>query len=193
MRPGSSPGFGGSFQKPRRRTTRGPPVDRLRHGETRRPGREGGGLILDKLRLEGLVVKLAKRVRMDRDLLDSLYFFVKAKYRETWWLSEEFYLGREVLALLLWGSPGEFPHLPARMRREVGPTTPDAGSPGDIRYDFQGVNRLMNPIHASEDPASSLREAMVFFDLKEILDAILSEGDVGANPEVGGGGQKPRR
>ncbi|RLG44300.1 MAG: hypothetical protein DRN92_08205, partial [Thermoproteota archaeon] len=57
------------------------------------------------------------------------------------------------------------------------PTTPEAGSKGNLRYDLKGVNRVFNIIHVSDDPAAALREASVFFDLKEVLESLVSNNE----------------
>ena len=112
------------------------------------------------------------------ELIDELYAFVRLKYRDSWWIMKKVYTRSPMVALLLKGSPGSHEHLSGRLRDLLGPTTPEAGSPGHIRYDLKGVNRVLNLVHAADDPASALREALVFFSMDEVLKALTSSSEV---------------
>ncbi|MGY0288047.1 MAG: hypothetical protein DSO07_06100 [Thermoproteota archaeon] len=131
--------------------------------------------VISRLEEEGFhVAKFDVRKMKSREI-DELYMFVKNKYRESWWIMPKVFSMAPVVPMILTGDTMGFDHLSERLRELIGPTTPDAGRPGGMRYDLKGANRVLNIIHASDDPASALREALVFFSLEEILD-VLSGG-----------------
>ena len=132
-------------------------------------------IVISRLEEEGFhIAKFDVRKMKSREI-DELYMFVKNRYKESWWIMPKVFSMAPVVPLILIGDPMEFEHLSERLRELIGPTTPDVGKPGGMRYDLKGANRVLNIIHASDDPASALREALVFFSLDEILD-VLSGG-----------------
>lgn len=130
--------------------------------------------VIRRLKEEGLTPVAMQVTEMDEELIDELYMFVKQKYFESWWIMPKVFSQAPVIPMILIGEPEGFEHLSAKLRDIIGPTTPDAGKPGNLRYDLKGTNRVLNIIHAADDPAAAIREASVFFDLDEILDAISS-------------------
>lgn len=139
--------------------------------------------VIRRLEEAGLVPVAMKVTEMDEALIDELYMFVKRKYFDSWWIMPKVFSQAPVIPMILVGEPGVFEHLSAKLRDIIGPTTPDAGKPGNLRYDLRGTNRVLNIIHAADDPAAAIREASVFFELDEILDAMLSKEEVSYEPE----------
>jgi hypothetical protein len=70
------------------------------------------------------------------------------------------------------GNPEEYPHLSARIRGIIGPTTPLAGQEGQMRYDYRATHRVLNLIHGTDDPGSAIRESLVFFSVEEVINVI---------------------
>ncbi len=128
--------------------------------------------VISRLRENGFKVMLMTVKKMSSKEIDDLYMFVKEKYQESWWIMPKVFNMAPVVPMVLAGDPQEHEHLSSRLRKLVGPTTPEVGSKGNIRYDLKGANRVLNIIHASDDPASALREALVFFSLSDVLSAI---------------------
>lgn len=139
--------------------------------------------VIRRLREAGLTPVAMKVTEMDEATIDELYMFVKQKYFDSWWIMPKVFSQAPVIPMILVGEPGDFEHLSAKLRYIIGPTTPDAGKPGNLRYDLKGTNRVLNIIHAADDPAAAVREANVFFELDEILDAVLSTDEVSYSPE----------
>ncbi len=146
-----------------------------------KPGCFARGLapeVLRRLEEAGFRVVDYKVTRLTPELIDELYAFVRLKYKDSWWIMKKVYTEYPMVALLLKGDPGSYEHLSGRLRDLLGPTTPDAGSPGHLRYDLKGVNRVLNLVHAADDPAATLREALVFFSMEEVLRALVSNSEV---------------
>ncbi len=139
--------------------------------------------VIEGLKRNGLIPIALKVTDMDEALIDELYIFVKQKYYESWWIMPKVFSQAPVIPMILYGEPGEFPHLSGKLRDVIGPTSPDVGRPGNIRYDLKGTNRVLNIIHASDDPAAAIREAKVFFSLDEILDLIANPVEVKYDPD----------
>ncbi len=139
--------------------------------------------VIRSLKDSGLIPVAMKVTEMDEALIDELYMFVKQKYFDSWWIMPKVFSQAPVIPMILVGDPGDFDHLSGKLRDIIGPTTPDAGKPGNIRYDLKGTNRVLNIIHAADDPAAAIREAKVFFDMDEILDAIMAEEGVDYDPD----------
>ncbi len=138
--------------------------------------------VIGRLKESGLTPVAMKVTEMDEALIDELYMFVKRKYFDSWWIMPKVFSQAPVIPMIVIGDPGEFEHLSAKLRDIIGPTTPDAGKPGNLRYDLKGTNRVLNIIHAADDPAAAVREASVFFEMGEVLDAILSTEEVSYDP-----------
>lgn len=152
-----------------------------------KPGCYARGLapeVLRRLRSAGLRVTGYRLARFTPEVIDELYEFVRRKYSDSWWIMKKVYTTSPTVALILRGDPGGHEHLAGRLRDLLGPTTPDAGRPGQIRYDLKGVNRVLNLVHASDDPAAAVREALVFFRMDELLDYMVAEGDLEVPPEA---------
>ncbi len=134
--------------------------------------------IVQWLHQVGFKIVLYKFGEVKGEELDKLYLFVKRKYQESWWIMERAYSMAPALAMVLVGNKNNHEHACARLRDLIGPTTPEAGTKGNLRYDLKGVNRVFNIIHVSDDPAAALRESSVFFELKEVIESITSEDEV---------------
>lgn len=146
-----------------------------------KPGCYARGLapeVLRRLKSAGFRIVDYRLAEFTPEIIDELYEFVRRKYASSWWIMKKVYTTSPTVTLLLKGDPGNYEHLAGRLRAIMGPTTPDAGKPGQIRYDLKGVNRVLNLVHASDDPASAVREALVFFDMGDVLEALVSESDV---------------
>ncbi len=134
--------------------------------------------VIEWLHLKGFRIALARFGQVKGKELDDLYLFVKKKYQESWWIMERAYSMAPAIAMVLVGSRNDYEHACAKLRNLIGPTTPEAGSMGNLRYDLKGVNRVFNIIHISDDPAAALRESSVFFDIKEVLETLTSNNEV---------------
>ncbi|MEM2291372.1 MAG: nucleoside-diphosphate kinase [Candidatus Korarchaeum sp.] len=135
--------------------------------------------VMERLKDSGFLIGAIKLTEMDPAMIDELYMFVKQRYSDSWWIMPKVFNQAPVVAVLLLHEEGD---ASSRLREVVGPTTPEAGKPGNIRYDMKGANRALNVIHAADDPASALREALVFFEMEEILDAMLSSESASYDP-----------
>jgi nucleoside-diphosphate kinase len=120
------------------------------------------GEVLSRFERKGLRIIALKMLRMDEAM-------VKAHYKEH--LGKDFYrklveytLSGPVIALILEGEEAV-----TITRRLTGPTDIHDAPPGTIRGDFAFRTRL-NIVHASDSPASALREAALFFKTEEICD-----------------------
>lgn len=109
---------------------------------------------------------------LSENLIDNLYMFVKQKYYDTWWVMKKAYTLAPCLPIMVIGNPATFPHLSARLRNIIGPTTPAAGRSGQLRYDYRATHRVFNLIHGTDDPGSAIRESLVFFNFDEIRDVL---------------------
>ncbi len=136
--------------------------------------------IVERLK-ENFIIGAIKLTEMDPPMIDELYMFVKQRYRDSWWIMPKVFSQAPVVAVMLVSeSEGESC---SELRELIGPTTPEAGKPGNLRYDMKGANRALNIIHAADDPASAIREALVFFEMDEVLDAMLSKEDASFDPD----------
>lgn len=133
--------------------------------------------VVQWLHQKGFRITLLRFLEVRGKELDELYLFVKRKYHESWWIMERAYSMAPAIAMVLVGDQNSHEHACAKLRELIGPTTPEAGSKGNLRYDLKGVNRVFNIIHVSDDPAAALREASVFFDLKEVLESLVSNNE----------------
>lgn len=134
--------------------------------------------VIERLKDSGFTVGAIKLTEMDPTMIDELYMFVKQRYLDSWWIMPKVFNQAPVVAILLLHEGDAS----SKLREVVGPTTPEAGKPGNIRYDMKGANRALNVIHAADDPASALREALVFFEMDEVLDAMLSIENASYDP-----------
>ncbi len=130
------------------------------------------GKVASEFEKREIYVWKPKKVYLTGEKLNKLYMFVKQKYADTWWVMEKVFRLAPCIISLCIGNPKDFPHLPGRIRFEIGPTTPAAGTPGKIRYDFSGSNRIFNVVHATDDPAACVREALIFYTEKEMKEVI---------------------
>lgn len=131
-----------------------------------------GSRLLDLLKEHEVVPIRARTLWLDEGYIDELYKFVKQKYFDTWWVMKRAYTLAPCTPLMIVGRPGSFLHLSERLRDIVGPTTPIVGSARQIRYGFRATHRVFNLIHGTDDPASAIREALVFFSWDDIGQAL---------------------
>lgn len=106
--------------------------------------------------------------------IDNLYMFVKPKYRHTWWAMKKACSLAPCLPALVIGTGQGYENLSLRIRDLVGPPTPSIGHESQIRYRFKATHRLLNLIHAADDPAAAAREAMIFFDIGAIAECLVT-------------------
>ncbi len=142
--------------------------------------------LIEELRREGVYIFAHRFGTLTPEEIDELYKFVKIKYWDSWWVMPRLYKLASCLSAIVVGEPGDFPHLSARIREIVGPTTPIRGNMDGIRYRFRSPHRVFNTVHATDDPASAVREAIVFFDLDDIIRALdaVSEGKFPEDPTL---------
>ncbi len=112
------------------------------------------------------------RMELDSAAIDKLYLFVKPKYLSSWWIMEKSYHAGACVPTIVVGDPQGYETLSLRIRDLVGPTTPIVGKPEHIRYRFRGSHRIFNILHGTDDPASAVREALVFFGFQELHHAL---------------------
>lgn len=91
----------------------------------------------------------------------------------SWWINSSIYRSGPALALLLTPrrkdkSGGT--HIDVASKK--GFCVPWLAKPGTLRWDFEGCNRVMNLVHASDDPISSIREFLIFFTPAELSTAV---------------------
>ena len=110
--------------------------------------------------------------QLDAAEIDELYMFVKPKYIESWWIMDKTYRLAPCCPVIVVGKKENYDHLSLRIRSLVGPTTPTLGDESNIRYKFRGAHRIFNMIHGTDDPAAAIREALVFFSLDDLRDAL---------------------
>lgn len=139
--------------------------------------------LIDALEREGIYVFRYKLKVLTESEIDQLYMFVKGRYSESWWVMKRVYSLAPCFLALVIGSQNGFAHLSSRIREIVGPTTPIIGSENKLRYVFRGTHRVFNTIHATDDPASAVREALIFFDIKDIKQAVhaCASGEIAVN------------
>jgi len=140
--------------------------------------------ILSEFHSRGIYPVKGKIVQMGSREIDELYKFVKIKYADSWWVMPKVFRLAPCVPCIVVGDPREYDTLSHRIRAEIGPTTPAAGGPNHMRYMFKGGNRVFNLIHAGDDPAASLREALVFFTWDEIAE-VLNKLDLSSLSETG--------
>ncbi len=130
--------------------------------------------IVNEFNKQGIYLVNFIKLKLSQELLNSLYIFAKLKYQKTWWIAQKMYLLGPSIPCLVVGNHLSFDHLSEKIRDLIGPTTPLLGTERQIRTKYRGSNKILNLIHASDDPASSFREASVFFDIDEIRKAIFT-------------------
>lgn len=129
--------------------------------------------IIAKIKANNIEVMAYKLEKLTEEHLDNLYCFIKAKYANSWWVMQKVYSLAPCLVAILKGKKHGYNHLSSRVRSLVGSTTPIISSDATIRYAPYSMTRIFNTIHATDDPASAIREALVFFSKEELL-AILT-------------------
>lgn len=144
--------------------------------------------IFSEFKLNNIEVMEYKLIKLSEEHLDNLYCFIKNKYATSWWVMQKVYSLAPCLVAIVQGEKCGFSHLSSRIRSLVGNTTPIISNNNSIRYAPYSMTRIFNTIHATDDPASAIREALVFFSKETILDILLyhtkeKTNDVIENPE----------
>jgi nucleoside diphosphate kinase len=117
-----------------------------------------------------------KLIYLTEEHLDNLYCFIKNKYASSWWVMQKVYSLAPCLVAIVQGEKFGFDHLSSRIRSLVGSTTPIISRRDSIRYSPYSMTRIFNTIHATDDPASAIREALVFFSKETILNILQNHG-----------------
>ncbi|MCO5200095.1 MAG: nucleoside-diphosphate kinase [Chloroflexi bacterium] len=120
------------------------------------------GEIIGRLERRGLRIAATKLIHITRPLAEQHYAEHKGK---------GFYDGLvdyitscPVVAAVFEGT-----NAVSVVRATIGATDPAAAAPGTIRADF-GLERGRNLVHASDSPASAVREIELFFKPAEVVD-----------------------
>ncbi|MCC7089545.1 MAG: nucleoside-diphosphate kinase [Dehalococcoidia bacterium] len=120
------------------------------------------GEIIGRLERRGLRIAATKLIHITRPLAEQHYAEHKGK---------GFYDGLvdyitscPVVAAVFEGT-----NAVSVVRATIGATDPAAAAPGTIRADF-GLKRGRNLVHASDSPASAVREIELFFKPAEVVD-----------------------
>lgn len=129
--------------------------------------------IISELKDNNIEVVTYKLLQLTEEHLENLYCFIKAKYANSWWVMQKVYSLAPCLVAIVRGEKQNYDHLSSRIRNLVGSTTPIISKKGSIRYAPYSMTRIFNTIHATDDPASAIREALVFFTTDDLI-AILS-------------------
>ena len=114
------------------------------------------GEILSRFERQGLELRAAKLVEVDRPLAEEHY----AEHAEKPFYSElvEFITSGQTLALVLEGEGAI-----AGVRATMGATNPADATPGSIRGDL-ALSMPDNLVHGSDSPESAAREITLWFD-----------------------------
>ena len=140
--------------------------------------------IIAKLQLNKIKVMEYKLVKLSEEHLDNLYCFIKNKYANSWWVMQKVYSLAPCLVAIVQGEKCGFDHLSSRIRSLVGSTTPIISSKNSVRYAPYSMTRIFNTIHATDDPAAAIREALVFFSKETILSVLLNQGKEKSNDAI---------
>ena len=89
-----------------------------------------------------------------------------------WILRQPFELNLSILLLVKRMARSAHESSFQKINKIKGSSTPYDAQKGQIRYDFIGCSYVLNLIHASDDPISSLREISIFCDDLEVRDII---------------------
>ena len=114
------------------------------------------GEILSRFERQGLELRAAKLVEVDRPLAEEHY----AEHAEKPFYSKlvEFITSGQTLALVLEGEGAI-----AGVRATMGATNPADATPGSIRGDL-ALSMPDNLVHGSDSPESAAREITLWFD-----------------------------
>ncbi|NLE84495.1 MAG: nucleoside-diphosphate kinase [Chloroflexi bacterium] len=132
--------------------------------------------IITQLHLNNIEIMEYKLIMLSEEHLNNLYCFIKNKYANSWWVMQKVYSLAPCLVAIVQGEKCGFNHLSSRIRSLVGNTTPIISNDNSIRYAPYSMTRIFNTIHATDDPASAIREAMVFFSKETILNIFQNHG-----------------
>jgi nucleoside-diphosphate kinase len=130
--------------------------------------RQLAGRIISRFEEKGLKITAMKMLQMDRTFAERHY--AEHKGKDFYDKLIRFITSSPVIAFILEG-----PDAISIVRKLVGSTNPADAEPGSIRGDL-AVYTTFNMIHASDSPASSVREIDLFFNKDEILSYDLLPG-----------------
>lgn len=92
----------------------------------------------------------------------------------SWWLHIEYFTSGPVVTLLLFDvTPASGKSTYQRLGALKGPANPADRAPGQLRYELNATNRMINLFHAADDPSSTAREYLIFHP-PDRLDAALA-------------------
>lgn len=140
--------------------------------------------IFSKFKSNYIEVMEYKLITLSEEHLDNLYCFIKNKYASSWWVMQKVYSLAPCLVAVVHGEKFGFDHLSSRIRSLVGSTTPIISRRDSIRYSPHSMTRIFNTIHATDDPASAIREALVFFSKETILNLLQNHGNERTNEVI---------
>ncbi len=123
-------------------------------------GKKCVGKIIDRLESDGFLLLAARLIRPTESMVGELY----QEHREKPFFPGliKFITSGPLLAMA-WGGG----NVVARVRALVGATNPKEAAPGTLRAQW-GTDNRRNLVHASDSPASGLRESAFFFTPEEL-------------------------
>lgn len=140
--------------------------------------------IFSQFKSNNIEIMEYKLLKLSEEHLDNLYCFIKNKYASSWWVMQKVYSLAPCLVAVVQGEKFGFDHLSSRIRSLVGSTTPLISRRDSIRYSPYSMTRIFNTIHATDDPASAIRESLVFFSEETILNILQNHGKERTNEVI---------
>jgi len=127
--------------------------------------------LIKEFRKERIYVAKIKLVLPSMEKLDQMYSLIKKRYKDIYDIIVKQLSGDMVIPCILIGDPGNFSHLPEKIKILMGPTTVIIGDEKHLRYKYKGSGRGFNLMHGTDDPAMAVREALIWFTPKEVVSA----------------------
>lgn len=128
--------------------------------------------LIKEFEKEDIHIAKLKLVVPSIEKLDQLYRLIRKKYVKIYDVITKQLSGDMIAPTILIGDPKKFSHLPERVKAMMGPTTVIIGEGKHLRYKYGGSGRGFNLMHGTDDPGISIREMLVFFTPKEILNVL---------------------
>jgi nucleoside diphosphate kinase len=141
--------------------------------------------IEERIREAGFTPVVAQPLRLDRQAIRLLWLYVlNGATLDRLDLLDLFKPATTSILLICRDDRMETGSIPAsvRLQRLKGPTMPHQREPGHLRYGLGPENRLLNFVHAADEPADGLRELGLLFDRPErrvIIKQLLEGQDAG--------------
>lgn len=141
--------------------------------------------IEERIRGAGFTPIVARPVRLDRHSIRLLWLYVlNGATLDRLDLLDLFKPATTSIMLICRDERMERGSIPAavRLQRLKGPTLPHQREPGNLRFGLGPANRLLNYVHAADEPADVLRELGLLFDRPErraIIQSLLAGDDAG--------------